>query len=196
MPRFAADCGPPRQDRTRTARRLRWPGALGTLLALALAACTALPAPPQPAPPPSLPLPPPPPPAPRLVAHASWSFQRGPNECRATARAGRISLAVIARGGHPIVLVLSPVGPLPHHRLTLRFAGAAGNWTVEAAATGGHAAVALFGPGDTGLSRLLIMLSGGTVIPEHPAADLPLISLPPSGADGAHWFGCVRNMSN
>jgi hypothetical protein len=169
---------------------------LGTLLALTLAACTSPSAPPQPAPAPSLPLPPPPPPASRPIAHASWSFQRLANECRATARAGRISLAVIARSGHPIVLVLSPVGPLPNHRLTLRFAGAAGNWAVEAAAASTHAAVASFGPGDTGLSRLLIMLSGGTVVPEHPATDLPPINLPPSGADGANWFGCVRRTRN
>jgi hypothetical protein len=194
MPRFATDRASPRPPGARRAYHLPRVAVLGTLLALTLAACTSPSAPPQPAPAPSLPLPPPP--APRPVAHASWSFQRLPSECRATARAGRISLAVIARDGHPIVLLLSPVGPLPNHRLTLRFAGAAGNWTVEAAAASTHAAVASFGSGDTGLSRLLIMLSGGTVVPEHPAADLPVISLPPSGADGANWFSCVRRTRN
>ena len=182
--------GPDRASvRPAARRRPRWHGLHGLLLALALAACT--PAPPAPPAESALPLPPPPPPAARPVARAAWTFQRLPKECRATARAGRFSLTVLARDSHPILLILAPA---PHRRLELRFAGPAGTWAIEATAPPGHPAAASFGPGDTGLSRLLIMLSGGTLSPQPPAARLPPIGLPPSGPEGTRWFDCVRNI--
>ncbi len=48
--------------------------------------------------------------------------------------------------------------------------------------------------GDTGLSQLLFMLSGGTVIAGSAGSGVPLLSLPPSGAEGGRWFDCVREL--
>lgn len=161
------------------------------LIALALTACaTSRPAPPPP-PAPARPLPRP---APRGVAHASWTFQQQPDECRATARAGHFNLSVVARATDPILLILSPVRRLRHGRLELQFTGPAGKWALSAAETRYHAAIASFGSGDTGLSRLLLMLSGGTVTAGPAASGVPLLKLPPSGADGGRWFGCVRGI--
>lgn len=181
---------PSATHRISTGARCR-PVALCTVLLLVLAACAT----PPPAPPAqSLPLPPPPPPI-RSSVHATWTFQRRPHECEATARAGAVSLRIVAREARPVLLTLSPLASDAPHWLRLRFAGPAGTWAIEAAAPHGHSAVASFGPGTTGLSRLLIMLSGGTLTPEQPAAGLPAIVLPPSGADGTHWFDCVQHTS-
>jgi hypothetical protein len=164
------------------------------LMALALTACatqqSAAPPPPSPtrAPPPR------PPPAPRAVAHATWTFERQPDECRATAHAGHLTLSVVAHDARPIVLTLSPVPPRPHGHLELHFTGPAGNWELTAAKTRYRSAVASFGSGDIGLSRLLLMLSGGTVTAGPAGSGVPLLSLPPSGAEGGRWFDCVRDL--
>ncbi len=164
------------------------------LIALALTACATT-QPTAPAPPtPTLPPPLPRPPAPRAVAHATWTFQRQPDECRAIAHAGRVTLSVVAHDARPILLILAPVPPRPHGRLELHFTGPAGNWVLSAAKTRYRSAIASFGSGDTGLSQLLFMLSGGTVIAGSAGSGVPLLSLPPSGAEGGRWFDCVREL--
>jgi hypothetical protein len=47
---------------------------------------------------------------------------------------------------------------------------------------------------DTGLSRLLLMLSGGTVTTGPAGSGVPRLELPPSGAAGGLWFDCVRGL--
>jgi hypothetical protein len=164
------------------------------LIALALTACaTTQPAAPPP-PTPTLPLPSPPRPAPRAVAHATWTFEQQPDECRATARAGHLMLSVVARDAQPIQLILSPVPPRPHGHMELRFTGPAGNWVLSASKTRNRSAIASFGSGDTGLSRLLLMLSGGTLTAGPGGSGVPRLSLPPSGAEGGRWFDCVRGL--
>ena len=130
------------------------------------------------------------------MLHATWHFQPTPDNCRATVQAGRVTLAISAGHAGPIRLVLSQpapeAGPLaPGTRVQLRFTGPAGTWQISGAATRDNAAVFSFGAGEDALSRLLIMLSGGTIDPEAPG--LPLISLPASNADGTIWFTCVRH---
>ena len=176
----------------RRLRRFRCRTTQVLAVVLALASCAPPPAPPQatvlPEPPPSTPVRPV-----RPVLHAAWSFQATPEACIAQAKAGPASLSVAIRQTGPIRLTLTlPVDP-PDQALA-RFSGPAGSWDIRAAAIHHHGASFILPRTDTSLGRILILLSGGQLIPEQTEA--PILSLPESGAAGRHWFGCARYSVN
>lgn len=163
------------------------------LLALLPACCAApKPPPPPPAPPPEAQAPPPVHVV-RPVLHAAWSFQTGPNACVALARAGRASLQIAVRREGVIRLTLSLPGDAPDKPVA-RFSGPAGHWLVAGVQADHRAAVFTLARSETSLSRILMLLSGGTfnVEPADPA--VPILSLPELGPEGQQWFACVRGI--
>jgi hypothetical protein len=162
------------------------------LLALLLACCTAPHPPPKPTEP-ALDLPPPPPPPPaRPVLRAAWSFRSGPDACIALAKAGASNLQIAVRPEGLIRLSLSLPGDSPA-RSVAHFSGPAGHWLMPATHTGPHEVLFLLARNETSLSRVLILLSGGMLDLETPSFDLPILSLPESGAEGQEWFACARS---
>jgi hypothetical protein len=162
------------------------------LLALLPACCA--PKPPAPAPVATLPLPPPPPaPRPaRPVLHATWSFDSDAESCTAIARAGATQLQIVVRPGGPIRLSLS-LPMEPPARPVARFAGPAGRWLIAGAHAGRREAIFPLDHNEGGLSRILMLLSGGTFDLQPPEDDLPILLLPGSGHDGDRWFACARH---
>jgi hypothetical protein len=164
------------------------------LLALAPACC----APHHPAPKPAEPAPlPPPPPAPpeRPVLHATWSFQTGPNACLALARAGAANLRITVHPEGPIRLTMSvpddaPTKPVAH------FSGPAGHWLLGGSHAVPREASFFLARDEVSLSRILMLLSGGVLNLEPSEDDVPILSLPASGAEGQEWFACARDSVN
>ncbi len=162
------------------------------LLALLPACCST----PPPAPKPTEPAPaaqaPPARPA-RPILRAAWSFQTGPDACVALAKAGSATLQIAVRREGLIRLTVSlpadaPARPVAH------FSGPAGRWLVPGTHAGRREAVFALARNETSLSRILMLLSGGALDLEPPDQDLPILSLPESGAEGQQWFTCVRGI--
>lgn len=165
---------------------------LAPLTALALACCAPPPQPP-PAPPPAVALPlPPPPPVVAPTLHAAWSFQVTAKDCLALAQAGRSRLEIAVRPEGAIRLVLSLPQDAPARPIAY-FSGPAGHWLIAGAPLAHRQALFLLPRNDTSLSRILMLLSGGTFAPGPADLALPMLSLPESGADGRHWFACARS---
>jgi hypothetical protein len=125
-------------------------------------------------------------------ANLEWTFESGSDECVATARAAANSLGVTVRRGIPIRLVISLGRPIPA-KVAIRFAGSAGGWQALALQAGKQQLAVDLGPDETALSRLLVLLSGGTM--DVGGRDQAIISLtiPPSDGKGQLWFDCARN---
>jgi hypothetical protein len=165
------------------------------LLALWPACC----APPQPPPKPAEPAleapPPPPVQAARPVLRAAWSFQTGPDACVALAKAGPASLQITVRPERLIRLTVALPGNVPD-KPAARFNGPAGHWLIRGTRAGRREALFALGRDETSLGRILVLLSGGMLNLEHPGEDLPILSLPESGAQGQDWFACARRSVN
>jgi hypothetical protein len=164
------------------------------LLALVPASCSTPPPPPKPAEPPPEAVAPPPRPV-RPILHAAWSFQTGPDACVAVAKAGPASLQVAVRRAGLIRLTVSLPGGAPR-RPVARFAGPAGRWLISGSNPVHREALFTLERNDASLSRILILLSGGTLNLEPPGEDFPILSLPETGAEGQQWFTCVRRIVN
>jgi hypothetical protein len=163
------------------------------MLTLLPACCDAPPPPPKPAAPAPEVLGPPPPHAARPVLHGAWSFQAKPDACIAVAKAGATSLQIAVRRDGPIRLTMSVPGDAPA-KPVVHFNGPAGRWLVPGTPAGRRQDVFSLARDETALSRILMLLSGGTLNLEPPGEDLPILSLPESGAEGQQWFACVRRI--
>jgi hypothetical protein len=163
------------------------------LLALLPACCAApKPVPPPPEPALELPLPPPAPPV-RPVLRAEWTFQTGPDSCIALARAGSASLQIAVQREGLIRLTVSLSGETPI-RPVAQFSGPAGHWLSSGTHAGRRAVVFTLNRTNTSLSQILMLLSGGALNVGPSDGDVPILSLPESGADGQQWFACVRRI--
>jgi hypothetical protein len=75
----------------------------------------------------------------------------------------------------------------------VHFSGPAGHWLIPALrAPRPREVLFLLARDETSLSRVLILLSGGLLEVEPADEDLPILSLPESGAEGQDWFACAR----
>jgi hypothetical protein len=165
------------------------------LLALSPACCATTPPPPEPAAPAPEVLGPPAPPAVRPVLHAAWSFHTEPDACIAVARASAASLQIAVRREGLIRLTMSLPGDAPA-KPVVRFNGPAGRWMIPGTPAGRRQDLFTLARNETSLSRILVLLSGGTLDLQPPGEDLPILSLPESGANGQQWFACVRRIVN
>lgn len=130
-----------------------------------------------------------PPSPPRPTPQISWAFQQGEDDCIATAAGdGAAALLTVSRAG-PIRLNVS-VRSLPSKNranVPLRFAGGAGNWQLTARPTAAREFAADLGSGDMALSRVLSLLSGGTL-----EVGSQRVAIVPAGSQGQQWFDCAR----
>ena len=163
------------------------------LLALLPACCATPTPPPKPAEPAPEAQAPPQVHAARPVLRAAWSFQTGPDACVALARAGSAVLQIAVRREGLIRLTVSLPGDAPA-RPVAHFSGPAGRWLVPGTHAGGREVLFTLDRNETSLSRILMLLSGGALNLDPPSQDLPILSLPESGADGQQWFACVRGI--
>lgn len=163
------------------------------LLALSAACCTTPSAPPNSAEPAPEVLGPPPPPAPRPVLRAAWSFQAKPDACTAIAKAGATSMQIVVRREGLIRLTVAVRGDAPA-KPVVHFDGPAGRWLIAGGPAGPRLEGFYLARDETSLSRILMLLSGGTLNLEPRGEDLPILSLPESGAEGQQWFACVRRI--
>jgi hypothetical protein len=158
-------------------------------------------APPVPPPPPAalLPLPPlrPPPPAEAREA-AIWHFARSPGACTAAASGRTARLQITLRAGHPALFVFYAARGMKRQGPTasgaLDFHGAGGGWTAIARIGPGSLAVAALRLDDQTVGRVALLLDGGILTPVGAAGALPVLLLPPAGAEGRHWYGCARGL--
>jgi hypothetical protein len=137
------------------------------------------------------------PPAPRAVVRTNWTFTSGADECVAVAAGEGTSLRVTVRRDAPISLDLSLATFLQrrlaaHAAIPLRFAGSAGRWQVSARQTASRQLAVTLGSGDSALSRVLVLLSGGAMDVENPERVVLSLIIPPSDAPGQLWFDCAR----
>jgi hypothetical protein len=178
-------------------RRFRDPRLRRTLillLALVPVCCSS----PHPAPKPAelaLEPPPPPPHTARPTLRAAWSFQTGPDACIALAKAGAASLRIAVHPEGLVRLTMSVPGEAPAKPVA-HFSGPAGHWFILGSQAGRTEALFTLGRDEISLSRILMLLSGGTLNLEPPDEDLPILSLPESGPEGQAWFVCARNSVN
>lgn len=130
-------------------------------------------------------------PATRPLLRGSWRFEQDAATCVATLVAGRTTLTVSVRRNSPVPFVLALDEPVPA-TARLRFAGSAGSWQVGAQRAGAQSLSAILGVDTLALSRLLVLLGGGT-LEIGDDKGLPAISLPAAGAQGQAWFDCGRD---
>jgi hypothetical protein len=163
------------------------------MLALLPVCCAA----PQPPPKPPEPAPeaqaPPPRHPPRPILRTAWSFQSTPDACIALAKAGAASLQISVRREGLIRLTISLPGDAPAKPVA-RFTGPAGRWLIPGIHPAPRVELFTLARDETSLSRILVLLSGGTLNLQPAGGDLPILSLPESGAEGQHWFACVRGI--
>lgn len=134
--------------------------------------------------------------APRQVIRTSWSFEAEPDSCVAIAAAGDTSLRLTIRRDEPIRLALElapQIDRLPagHAAVSLRFSGPTGSWQVSAQPGVRHHLTAALGATDTALSRVLVLLGGGT-LDVGSQDQVSAIGIAPSEAQGQTWFDCAR----
>jgi hypothetical protein len=132
------------------------------------------------------------PPSPVPRANLEWTFESSGDECVATARAAANSLGVTVRRGMPIRLVISLGRPIPA-KVPIRFAGSAGGWQALALQAGRQQLAVDLGPDETALSRLLVLLSGGTMDVGGRDQVIIALTIPSSDGKGQVWFDCARN---
>jgi hypothetical protein len=76
--------------------------------------------------------------------------------------------------------------------VSLRFAGPAGNWQVTAREAGGNSLAATLGADSSALSRVVVLLSGGSLNVGVPPHAVVTLALRPSDVGGQNWFDCAR----
>jgi hypothetical protein len=176
---------------------MRWTAAglaLFGVLGMGLAACTPAPvvvAVPQP-PPPAPPQPPPPAPVAPAPVTSHWSFDGG--ACSAKASGPGLSLDVIA-SSIQLSLVIHPTRRVSHRVNTdvpVAFTGRSGNWTLAGRVTDVRQIAAVSPMSEDAVSRVLVLLSGGTIRINNGHAGLPILRVPDAGQPGRTWFECVK----
>ena len=161
--------------------------------ALVLSACTTL----QPEKPPreETMAPPAPvvrPPA-RPLLRGTWRFEQDAAACVATLVAGRDTLMVSVRRNAPVRLALALDDTAPAIA-RLRFTGGSGGrWQIVAQRAGARSLAGTLGTGDLALSRVLVLLGGGTLEIGEAEQALPALGLPAAGEQGQAWFDCARD---
>ena len=130
-----------------------------------------------------------------MQLHAAWSFITNKDECVAVAAAGATALRVMVQHAAPIRLTVSLATPLAQNQrdVPLSFTGPAGNWRMTARRFATRQAGLTLPADNLALSRVLVLLSGGTLElgpPDHPIASL---AIGPSETKGQLWFDCARN---
>lgn len=137
----------------------------------------------------------PPPPAHREVIRTLWTFRAADAECTARASGGNASLtAIVRRTGSLRLSIALPAATVAKLTKTVevQFAGPAGNWKLRGARARRSVEIAL--PlDDAALSRVLVLLSGGTVEIGDADQDVPTLHLPAAGDAGRQWFECARD---
>jgi hypothetical protein len=131
---------------------------------------------------------------PTEVVRTTWTFHSSDEECTAIAAAPGTSLQVTVRRDAPIRLVVA-LAPAPATRpvtAPLRFNGSAGSWQVTARRTAARQFTVALGSDDTALSRILILLSGGTLELGRPPQPIVSLAISPSDTQGQTWFDCAR----
>lgn len=131
-------------------------------------------------------------PATRPLLRGAWRFEQDAAACTATVVAGRDTLTVGIRRNEPVRLTLALAEPAPP-TARLRFSGSSGNWQIVAQQAGARSLVATLGADTLALSRLLVLLGGGTLEIGEPDQALPAIGLPAAGEQGQTWFDCGRD---
>ena len=128
----------------------------------------------------------------RPLLRGTWRFEQDDTACVATLIAGRDSLTVTIRRTAPgrLALALEDAAPATAR---LRFTGNSGNWQIVAQRAGARSLVAALGPDNLALSRVLVLLGGGTLELGDAAQGLPAIGLPAAGTPGQAWFDCARD---
>lgn len=160
--------------------------------ALVLSACTTL----QPEKPPreETMAPPAPvvrPPA-RPLLRGTWRFEQDAAACVATLVAGRDTLMVSVRRNAPVRLALALDDTAPAIA-RLRFTGGSGVWQIVAQRAGTGSLAATLGADSLALSRVLVLLGGGTLEIGEAEQALPALGLPAAGEQGQAWFDCARD---
>lgn len=132
-------------------------------------------------------------PAPRVVVRTGWTFNAGEEECTAMAAASGSSLLVTVRRDAPIRLVVTLAAPAQAPgSAQLRFTGQAGSWQVAARRAAARQLAVALGSDESALSRILVLLSGGTFEVGAPAQPITTFTIGPSDKPGQDWFDCAR----
>jgi hypothetical protein len=130
---------------------------------------------------------------PRVVVRTNWTFSAGDEECTAVAAAGGNSLAVTVRRDAPIRVAVTVAAPAQAPATTqLRFSGPAGTWQAAARRAAPRQVAVSLGADETALSRVLVLLSGGTLEVGTPTQLITTFNIGPSEAQGQDWFDCAR----
>lgn len=131
-------------------------------------------------------------PQPRTL-RATWAFVSGNDQCVATAAAGPTAVRVTIRRDAAIRLAVTlPANPTAKPPVPLRFDGPAGRWQVFASPVGGRQLAAVLGSDNDALTRVLVLLSGGSFDVGAPDQVIASLAIAPSESDGQHWFDCAR----
>ena len=130
--------------------------------------------------------------APARVIRTEWTFRAGDDECTAIAAAAGTSLSVTVRRNTPIRLMLLLPSSSNAPSLPVRFRGPAGGWVASARRFGARQLNVTLGADQDALSRVLVLLNGGTLQVGEPAQPIALFVIRPSEAQGQGWFDCAR----
>jgi hypothetical protein len=176
---------------------MRWTGAglaLIGVLGIGLAACTppppAVTVPPPPPPPPAQPLPPSPvTPAP---VTSNWSFDR--SSCSAKASGPGLSLDVIASRTelHLLIHTTHGVSRRANTETPVAFTGRSGSWSIAGRVANAREIAAVSPISEDVVSRVLVLLSGGTIRTGNGRIGVPILRVPDAGQPGRIWFECVK----
>lgn len=168
-------------------RPTRLPGTI--LFAALLAGCTAEPIQ-EPTPPivlqPTITEAPRPRPVIKQSMTATWAFN-GNGPCKATATSSGSTLELTADRTAAVIALRYRAADAPRGAAPLRLSGPAGSWSLPARAVGRAVQVSRAMDEDAA-SRMLVLLSGGTVVAGRAGG----LNLPNAGEAGRAWFECVR----
>jgi len=131
---------------------------------------------------------------PNEIVRTTWTFRSSDEECTAIAAGPGTSLQVAVRRDAPIRLVVA-LAPAPTPRpvnAPLHFTGSAGSWQVTARRTAARQFTVALGSDDIALSRILVLLSGGTLELGRPPQPIVSLAISPSDTQGQTWFDCAR----
>jgi hypothetical protein len=134
--------------------------------------------------------------SPRRVLGAVWSFTSKPDRCVASAANSALTLTLVAEEGRSLSLELharaAPEFGAGRPAMPIAFAGQAGSWRVQGRPSSRGRILLAFPLDETSASRVLVLLSGGTLEAGRPESGLPLLLVPAAGPSGQVWFECVR----
>ena len=99
---------------------------------------------------------------------------------------------VTIRRNEPVQLTVSLAAQPVPNTVSLRFSGPAGNWQAQAHRSSSRAVGVVLGSDNTALSRVLVLLSGGTFDVGPPDQALASLAIAASDTRGQLWFDCAR----